>query len=236
LAFRDSFGDALVPYLASETESATFSKLVPYNMLEVAETGADLVIAERVERHIDYLAKNAPVMPCPSVELDVSGALPAPSDPAASVAPAASGNGAPAAPAPPSAPAPAAGAAPEARRGTSTLEVGENGPLASYSGTVDSALVETESRIYVKIRNTSEGDLLFEAFTLSLDGEAGSGGGGAESDGAGSGDAESDGSNAESGDAYLAYVPKSLVEDKNCTVEVYVQGNNGLFLVKSSEL
>jgi hypothetical protein len=73
IAYRDSFGNALLPYLAAQTGSAEFSKLVPYNGLRIAELEADYVLVERAERHIDYLARNAPILPCPTVRIDTSG-------------------------------------------------------------------------------------------------------------------------------------------------------------------
>ncbi|MDR1082276.1 MAG: hypothetical protein LBL27_00190 [Coriobacteriales bacterium] len=76
VAYRDSFGNALLPYLATQTSSAEFSKLVPYNALRVSELKADYVLVERAERHIDYLAQAAPIMPCPTVPIDTGEAKP----------------------------------------------------------------------------------------------------------------------------------------------------------------
>lgn len=65
LMFRDSFGNALVPFLASAFEQAAFSKLVPYNLPEMTRVGADCVLIERAERHLSDLATAPPVMPAP---------------------------------------------------------------------------------------------------------------------------------------------------------------------------
>jgi hypothetical protein len=75
LVYRDSFGNALLPYLAAGAGKATFSKLVPYNALQIRELGADAVIVERAQRHISYLAQQAPIMPAPEVALEARGAL-----------------------------------------------------------------------------------------------------------------------------------------------------------------
>ncbi|MCL2323994.1 MAG: hypothetical protein FWC48_00235 [Actinomycetia bacterium] len=75
LVYRDSFGNALLPYLAAGTGKATFSKLVPYNALQIGEAGADAVIVERAQRHLSYLAQQPPIMPAPRVELDTTGAI-----------------------------------------------------------------------------------------------------------------------------------------------------------------
>jgi hypothetical protein len=70
LMFRDSFGNALLPYLATQTQTALFSKLVPYNALLVSEREIDYVIVERAERHLAYLSENAPLAPSPSLRFD----------------------------------------------------------------------------------------------------------------------------------------------------------------------
>ena len=69
MMYRDSFGNALVPYFSTAFASATFSKMVPYNALTIDDVKADTVVVERAERHIAYLAENAPIMPNPSVRL-----------------------------------------------------------------------------------------------------------------------------------------------------------------------
>lgn len=78
LVFRDSFGNALLPFWASSNSHVTFSKLIPYNLPVMNDVHADAVIVERVERHIDYLAEHAPIMPNPLVRSfslsDYSGA------------------------------------------------------------------------------------------------------------------------------------------------------------------
>lgn len=65
LLFRDSFGNAIVPYWASAFKSAAFSKLVPYDLPVMTQVGADVVVIERAERHLAYLAETPPVAPSP---------------------------------------------------------------------------------------------------------------------------------------------------------------------------
>lgn len=69
LMFRDSFGNSLIPYLACEFSTATFSKKVPYNGLLVEEDEPSAVVVERAQRHVDLLAQQAPLMVCPSLDL-----------------------------------------------------------------------------------------------------------------------------------------------------------------------
>lgn len=69
LMFRDSFGNSLIPYLACEFSSATFSKKLPYNALLVESEQPSTVIVERAQRHVDLFAEQAPLMVCPSFDL-----------------------------------------------------------------------------------------------------------------------------------------------------------------------
>ncbi len=66
LVFRDSFGNSLLPYLATSFSSAYFSKLVPYNFDEAARCACDCVVVERAERHLSYLMEAPPLAPSPS--------------------------------------------------------------------------------------------------------------------------------------------------------------------------
>ncbi len=61
--YRDSFGNALLPFFATQFEQATFTKLVPYNAAVIDQQDADVVIVERAERHLDFFATNPPIMP-----------------------------------------------------------------------------------------------------------------------------------------------------------------------------
>lgn len=67
--YRDSFGNSLIPYLACEFESATFSKRLPYNALLVDDVEPQTVIIERAQRHMDLFAQQAPLMVCPMTEV-----------------------------------------------------------------------------------------------------------------------------------------------------------------------
>lgn len=75
IMFRDSFGNSLVPYLACEFSSATFSKKLPYNALLVEDEEPSVVIVERAQRHVDLFAQQAPLMVCPSLDLPEDAAL-----------------------------------------------------------------------------------------------------------------------------------------------------------------
>lgn len=62
LLYRDSFGNSMLPYLAEEFRTAAFSKQVPYPMTDLVTYDPDLVIVERVERHLPTLGRIPPLM------------------------------------------------------------------------------------------------------------------------------------------------------------------------------
>lgn len=65
LVYRDSFGNLLHPYLAASYGSAKFSRSNSYDL-----TGEyDFVLVELVERNLEYLLRNVPIMECPREEL-----------------------------------------------------------------------------------------------------------------------------------------------------------------------
>lgn len=68
LMFRDSFGNALLPYAAAAFEEALFTKMIPYDMGQAVSMEATAVVIERAERHIDFLATDPPVFPSPVVD------------------------------------------------------------------------------------------------------------------------------------------------------------------------
>lgn len=75
LAYRDSFGNLLYPYLADSSASARFSRATLYDLtLE-----ADRVLVELVERNLKYLITYGAILPAPTAELtlpeDVEGRL-----------------------------------------------------------------------------------------------------------------------------------------------------------------
>lgn len=66
--YRDSFGNALLPFLADSFTNAYFSRGVPYRLIDLDEHDADVVIVERAERFLPDMAENPPVMQAPEVE------------------------------------------------------------------------------------------------------------------------------------------------------------------------
>ena len=77
MVYRDSFGNTLLPYLASTYAHATFTKLVPYDMTAATLQDVDDVVVERAERHLASFASAPPYLAAPSrgtVELQTAPA------------------------------------------------------------------------------------------------------------------------------------------------------------------
>lgn len=72
LMFRDSYGEAILPFMAECFETAEFSRIVPYCIDNIGGENADTLIIEIVERNMPDLQKYAPLMPAPAVNsLDI---------------------------------------------------------------------------------------------------------------------------------------------------------------------
>lgn len=63
LMFRDSYGEAILPFIAECFGSAEFTRTVPYRLDNIGNGGTDTIILEIVERNIPNLQKYAPLMP-----------------------------------------------------------------------------------------------------------------------------------------------------------------------------
>lgn len=71
LMFRDSFGNALHPFMAESYGAACFSRAMPYDLSLLAQEGADTLVIEIVERNVAWLATRAPILPAPIRQIDV---------------------------------------------------------------------------------------------------------------------------------------------------------------------
>jgi len=77
--FRDSFGNALHPFLAERFGKALFSRATPYDLTTVVQEQADTVVIELVERNLPTLCTRPPLFPapvCASVFLDTGKEIP----------------------------------------------------------------------------------------------------------------------------------------------------------------
>ena len=72
LMYRDSFGNALLPFLAEAFESAYFSRALPYRLNELDEQEADALVIERAERFLPDMASQAPEMEAVALDLNLN--------------------------------------------------------------------------------------------------------------------------------------------------------------------
>lgn len=70
--YRDSFGNALLPFMAEAFESAWFSRALPYYLSDLSEHRADALVIERAERFLPEMAQQAPEMEAPAVVWDAA--------------------------------------------------------------------------------------------------------------------------------------------------------------------
>lgn len=68
--YRDSFGNALVPFMAQEYQKGYFTKEVPYDLSLVDAYKADDVVIELAQRQIPALLEGVPYMMAPGVAFD----------------------------------------------------------------------------------------------------------------------------------------------------------------------
>ncbi len=71
LMYRDSFGNALLPFMAQEFANAKFSRGVPYYVDDMFFCDADTVVVERAERFLPDMSKNPPVFQSPEREIAI---------------------------------------------------------------------------------------------------------------------------------------------------------------------
>lgn len=65
--YRDSFGNALLPFLADAYASSYFSRGIPYQLSDVDTMAADTVVVERAERFLSEMAQSPPMMAGPAI-------------------------------------------------------------------------------------------------------------------------------------------------------------------------
>ena len=71
LMYRDSFGNALLPFMAQEYQTAKFSRGIPYYLDDMFLYNADTVIVERAERFLPDMTVSPPVVQAPEVQIEL---------------------------------------------------------------------------------------------------------------------------------------------------------------------
>ncbi len=74
LMYRDSFGEAIIPFMAESFAGAEFTRTVPYRTNSITDGTVDVVVMEIVERNLGNLQKYAPVMPAPERDIQFTSA------------------------------------------------------------------------------------------------------------------------------------------------------------------
>lgn len=143
--FRDSFGNALLPFMASEYQQATFSKLTPYDLSACAN--ADTVGIEIAERHLTDIANTPPSVAAPaSSRLSLTDSTLIPGDlPDANME--------------------------EKTSSSTSIEATMDGSFLKISGTVDPSLMSSDSEIEVAVRSVGKNrwQLLHPFYTIRQD-------------------------------------------------------------------
>lgn len=75
LMFRDSFGNAIIPFISNNFGYAHYSKEYPVNFRNLEEHTPDVVVLEIVQRNIPKLIEKAPVMPGIERQINLSGSI-----------------------------------------------------------------------------------------------------------------------------------------------------------------
>ncbi len=65
LMFRDSFGNALYPFMAESFGNACFCRAMPYDLTMEEAQNADVIVIEIVQRNVRWLIERAPILPAP---------------------------------------------------------------------------------------------------------------------------------------------------------------------------
>jgi hypothetical protein len=163
--YRDSFGNALLPFLADAYANAYFTRGLPYQISEVDTAAADTVIIECAERFLPERAATPPKMEANSVLWD--GELVYDLNPAVAVADGDAKNtedvdsdsdvDQTAAAASDSDAEQSAAAVPD-------LEMSTIGVTTQITGRIQNDLLETDTRIYIRINGLD----IYEAFPMDV--------------------------------------------------------------------
>ena len=146
IMYRDSFGNALLPFIAEEYGTSYFNRGEPYALTQhIAERQADTVIVERAERFMPETAQRPPVLT--GIALD-----PIDEEEQQIIVKAF---------------AAAADGGADAEQRAEMLIRAEGANIACITGTVDASLLDIRSRIYVQVGAGN----LYEAYPMAVSDE-----------------------------------------------------------------
>lgn len=124
--YRDSFGNALLPYMADAYSNAYFSRGIPYQLMDVETHSADTVIIERAERFLPEMSQFPPVLTAKEISLTEDQEL-------------------------------------QGSDGAVDVKIKPQGMTAQLSGRIKEGLLDTDSRIYLKVNGS-----VYEAFPMDV--------------------------------------------------------------------
>lgn len=124
--YRDSFGNALLPYMADAYANAYFSRGIPYQLMDVETHSADTVIIERAERFLPEMSQFPPVLIAKEISLTEDQEL-------------------------------------QGSDGAVDVKIKPQGMTAQFSGRIKEGLLDTDSRIYLKVNGS-----VYEAFPMDV--------------------------------------------------------------------
>ena len=124
--YRDSFGNALLPYMADAYANAYFSRGIPYQLMDVETHSADTVIIERAERFLPEMSQFPPVLTAKEISLTENEEL-------------------------------------QGSDGAVDVKIKPQGMPAQLSGRIKEGLLDTDSRIYLKVNGS-----VYEAFPMDV--------------------------------------------------------------------
>ena len=124
--YRDSFGNALLPYMADAYANAYFSRGIPYQLMDVETHSADTVIIERAERFLPEMSQFPPVLTAKEISLTENEEL-------------------------------------QGSDGAVDVKIKPQGMTAQLSGRIKEGLLDTDSRIYLKVNSS-----VYEAFPMDV--------------------------------------------------------------------
>ena len=124
--YRDSFGNALLPYMADAYANAYFSRGIPYQLMDVETHSADTVIIERAERFLPEMSQFPPVLTAKEISLTENEEL-------------------------------------QGSDGAVDVKIKPQGMNAQLSGRIKEGLLDTDSRIYLKVNGS-----VYEAFPMDV--------------------------------------------------------------------
>lgn len=124
--YRDSFGNALLPYMADAYANAYFSRGIPYQLMDVETHSADTVIIERAERFLPEMSQFPPVLTAKEISLTENEEL-------------------------------------QESDGAVDVKIKPQGMTAQLSGRIKEGLLDTDSRIYLKVNGS-----VYEAFPMDV--------------------------------------------------------------------